>query len=42
MWQQYAANTSLEKGETIDIEVSKGAPSSGSSSDSSNNSGTRL
>ena len=42
MWQQYAANTSLEKGETIDIEVSKGAPSSGSSSDNSNNSGTRL
>ena len=42
MWQQYAANTSLEKGETIDIEVSKGKPSSGSSSDNSNNSGTRL
>lgn len=26
MWQQYAANTSLDKGTTIDIEVSKGAP----------------
>ncbi len=26
MWQQYAANTQLEKGTTIDIEVSKGAP----------------
>ena len=26
MWQQYAANTQLEKGTKIDIEVSKGAP----------------
>ncbi len=26
MWQQYAANTELNKGTSIDIEVSKGAP----------------
>lgn len=26
MWQQYAANTQLDKGTSIDIEVSKGAP----------------
>ncbi|MDD5822816.1 MAG: Stk1 family PASTA domain-containing Ser/Thr kinase [Firmicutes bacterium] len=26
MWQQYAANTQLDKGTTIDIEVSKGSP----------------
>lgn len=26
MWQQYAANTELNKGTKIDIEVSKGAP----------------
>lgn len=26
MWQQYAANTELDRGTTIDIEVSKGAP----------------
>ncbi len=26
MWQQYAANTQLDKGTRIDIEVSKGAP----------------
>ncbi|WP_314932616.1 Stk1 family PASTA domain-containing Ser/Thr kinase [Mogibacterium timidum] len=44
MWQQYAANTSLEKGQTIDIEVSKGAPSSGggSSGSSGGSSGTKL
>jgi serine/threonine protein kinase len=39
MWQQYGANTELEKGTTIDIEVSKGAPSTDdSSSDSSSSS----
>ena len=44
MWQQYAANTSLEKGQTIDIEVSKGAPSSGggASGSSGGSSGTKL
>lgn len=44
MWQQYAANTSLEKGQTIDIEVSKGAPSSGGGSPGSSggSSGTKL
>ena len=26
MWQQYAANTQLDKGTSIDIEISKGAP----------------
>ena len=26
MWQQYAANTQLDKGKSIDIEVSKGSP----------------
>lgn len=49
MWQQYAANTSLERGTTIDIEVSKGAPSSSDgnkdnsgNSGGSSSSGTRL
>lgn len=30
MWQQYAANTELNKGTSIDIEVSKGAPKTSS------------
>lgn len=48
MWQQYAANTSLERGTTIDIEVSKGAPSASDGNkdnqgnSNGNSSGTRL
>lgn len=33
MWQQYAANTQLDKGTSIDIEVSKGAPKTPSDKD---------
>lgn len=34
MWQQYAANTQLDKGTTIDIEVSKGKPQTDTGGDS--------
>ncbi|MBM6990902.1 MAG: Stk1 family PASTA domain-containing Ser/Thr kinase [Mobilibacterium timonense] len=34
MWQQYAANTQLDKGTTIDIEVSKGKPQTDNGGDS--------
>ncbi len=37
MWQQYAANTELNKGTSIDIEVSKGAPKTTPDKNSSSN-----
>ncbi|MDO4384122.1 MAG: Stk1 family PASTA domain-containing Ser/Thr kinase [Eubacteriales bacterium] len=36
MWQQYAANTELNKGTSVDIEVSKGAPKTSSNKKPSN------
>ena len=43
MWQQYAANTQLDKGTSIDIEVSKGKPqvdTDNSGGDTGNNGNT--
>lgn len=40
MWQQYAANTQLDKGTTIDIEVSKGKPQTSTSGDSGDSGST--
>lgn len=39
MWQQYAANTELNKGTSIDIEVSKGAPKTTPDKNSGSNTG---